>query len=135
MTYSKLFLLAWLILSNISYCAAIDRHPDTSRHTVSPAATFSSLQDPTFESALPLTPRDSHSDTSKHNIIDPINDKSSSKLSALEQALKEIGCVQWGEIRDLTPRIVEIAKFMRNPGKGKFILKPGIQILYLEDIK
>ena len=57
-----------------------------------------------------------------------------SKETPLEKELRELGCVQWGEIEVLTRGIVDEVKGFYNPDRGPFILKPGLQIVYENEV-
>ncbi len=57
-----------------------------------------------------------------------------SKEPPLEKELRELGCVQWGEIEVLTRGIVDEVKGFYNPDRGPFILKPGLQIVYENEV-
>ena len=56
------------------------------------------------------------------------------KETPLEKELRELGCVQWGEIKELTRDIVDEVKLFYNPTRGLFILKPGLQIVYENEV-
>lgn len=57
-----------------------------------------------------------------------------SKETLLEKELRELGCVQWGEIKELTRGIVDEVKHFYNPTRGLFILKPGLHIIYEDEV-
>ncbi|MBY0461765.1 MAG: hypothetical protein K2Q34_01105 [Alphaproteobacteria bacterium] len=57
-----------------------------------------------------------------------------SKETPLEKELRALGCVQWGEIKELTREIVDEVKGFYNPTRGPFILKPGLQIVYENEV-
>jgi len=55
------------------------------------------------------------------------------KQTSLEKELQSLGCVQWSDVKEISPNVLEVVKAMRDPNKGAFILKPGLTIVYLND--
>lgn len=53
----------------------------------------------------------------------------------LEKELRTLGCVQWGDINEITPEIMATVRALHRPEMGEFILKPGLTVIYLNEIK
>jgi hypothetical protein len=53
--------------------------------------------------------------------------------SALEKDLRDLGCTNWSDVGEITPRILETVSIMHNPNRGHFVLKPGLSIIYFDD--
>lgn len=55
------------------------------------------------------------------------------KNNQFEKDLRDLGCVQFINIKKITQGTLDTVKKMYNPERGDFILKPGLQIVYLND--
>ncbi|MDR3179824.1 MAG: hypothetical protein LBT70_02900 [Holosporaceae bacterium] len=56
------------------------------------------------------------------------------KMTPLEDELYNLGCVQWSDVGEITPSVLEHVKLFHRVENGTFVLKPGLQLRYSQDI-